>query len=157
MKRAVGNEPSQPVLVLKTGMLRCALPLSFVIEILRPLPQHPLANAPAFVCGASVIRGEPVPVVNLAGLLGAASEAATRFVLVRAGQRKVAIAVDAVIGIQDLALEAMASVPPLLANARPDAVSALGTLDRELLLVLQTAHIVPDELWPLPLASASSP
>jgi purine-binding chemotaxis protein CheW len=150
----VGEQRSQSVLLISAGMLRCALPLRLVIETMRPLPLHALANAPAFVCGASVIRGEPVPVVNLAALLGAGPGPAARFVLVRAGGRKVALAVEAVIGVQELGFDALAGVPPLLAHA--DALSALGTLDRELLLVLRTAHIVPPELWPLPMASAPS-
>jgi purine-binding chemotaxis protein CheW len=150
------NPQSSSVLLLKAGALRCALPLSCVSETLRPLPLHALANTPGFVCGASVIRGEPVPVVDLARFLGAAAQTAARFVLVRAGKGKVALAVEAVIGIQQLVLEPGASVPPLLAHASPDAVGALAILDRELLLVLQTAHIVPEDLWPLPALSERS-
>jgi purine-binding chemotaxis protein CheW len=146
---AVADESFQSVLIVGVGTLRCALPLALVVETTRPLPLCPLAGAAEFVLGTSVIRGEPVPVVDLAGLLGAAPARPARFVVVRAGERRVALATDAVIGVRDIAVETMAPVPPLLAVARPDAAMALGVLDRELLLVLQTAHIVPDEVWSL--------
>jgi purine-binding chemotaxis protein CheW len=135
------------VLIVQIGTLRCALPLSCAIETLRPLPLQPVANTPEFVVGACVIRGEALPVVDLAQLLGAASAGPARFVVARAGARKVALAVDAVIGTEHVLPEAMASVPPLLAGARSEAIAALGTLDSELLLVLETARIVPHEVW----------
>jgi hypothetical protein len=37
----------------------CALPLATVLETLRRLSIEPLAGAPAFVLGRSVIRGAP--------------------------------------------------------------------------------------------------
>lgn len=134
-------------MIVQIGTLRCALPLSCAVETLRPLPLQPLANAPEFVAGACVIRGEALPVVDLAQLLGAASAAPARFVVARAGAHKVALAVDAVTGTGHVMPEAMASVPPLFSGARSEAVAALGTLDSDLLLVLATARIVPDEVW----------
>jgi purine-binding chemotaxis protein CheW len=138
---------SQALLIVQIGTLRCGLPLSCAVETLRPLPLQPLANAPEFVAGACVIRGEALPVVDLAKLLGATSAAPARFVVARAGAHKVALAVDAVTGTGHVTTEAMASVQPLLAGARSEAIAALGTLDNELLLVLETARIVPDEVW----------
>jgi purine-binding chemotaxis protein CheW len=135
------------LLIVQIGTLRCALPLSCAVETLRPLPLRPLTNTPEFVAGACVIRGEALPVVNLAKLLGAVSVAPARFVVARAGAHKVALSVDAVIGIEHVMREAMAGVPPLLAGVRSEAIASLGTLDSELLLVLETARIVPDEVW----------
>ncbi|HZE91839.1 MAG TPA: chemotaxis protein CheW, partial [Rhizobacter sp.] len=60
----------------------CALPLSHVVETMRPLPTETIAGAPDFVCGLAVIRGAPVPVVDLARLLGATDTQARRFVTV---------------------------------------------------------------------------
>ncbi len=114
---------------------------------MRPLPVHPLAGAPAFVAGVSMIRGQGVPVVNLALLLGGQADPPTRFVVVRAADRSVALAVDAVIGVAELPAEALAVVPPLLAKAAGDTVTGLGALDSQLLFVLQTACIVPDDVF----------
>ena len=114
---------------------------------MRPLPLRRLAGAPAFVSGIAIVRGEPTPVVDVSALLGVVSSAPARFVLVRAGRRRVALAVEAVIGILEVASEALAGVPPLLTAAPSQTIAALGVLDKELLLVLQEANLVPDEVW----------
>jgi CheY-like chemotaxis protein len=51
------------------GARACAFPLHHVGETMRPLPIKPLAGTPGFVCGVSVIRGTPTPVVDLKALL----------------------------------------------------------------------------------------
>lgn len=133
---------------MQIGTLRCALPLSGVIETLRPLPLQPLATAPGFVMGACVIRGEALPVVDLAQVLGVvAGTSPAGFVVARAGTHKVALAVDAITGIEHVMADTLDSVPPLLAGARSEAIAALATLDSEFLVVLESARIVPDEVW----------
>ena len=58
-----------PVLVVMVGSRACAFPLHHVAETMRPLPIKPVAGTPGFVCGVSVIRGTPTPVVDLNALL----------------------------------------------------------------------------------------
>ncbi len=124
----------------------CALALRFVIEIMRPLPVVPLAGAPSFVLGVALIRGEPTPVVDAGALFtDQAGGGAGRYLHLKAGERRVALAVEAVIGVRRLPARVQ-ELPPLLRGASPLAVSAIGTLDAELLLVLQSARLVPDEL-----------
>jgi len=125
----------------------CALPLEQVIETLRPLPMEPLSGAPGFVCGLSIIRGLPVPVVDLGRLLGTERTRPTRFVTLRAGVRTVALAVDAVIGVRALGSAGAGELPPLLSATGNDALRSLGSLDGELLLVLESGRLVPDELF----------
>src|SRR4051812_31578445 len=123
----------------------CALPLRDVIETLRPLPIEPLAGAPSYVCGLSILRGAPVPVVDLGLLLGVEQVRATRLVALRVGARTVAVAVGAVLGVQ--ALDGNGTLPPLLEEAGHGAIQTLGSLDRELLVVLASARLVPDEIY----------
>jgi purine-binding chemotaxis protein CheW len=126
----------------------CALPLECVLETMRPLPVEPVAGTPAFVRGLSIIRGMPVPVVDAGALLGATDFAAPeRFVTVRSGDRQVALAVDEVLGTHALSRAALADLPPLVREMSADLVSALGTLDAALLLVLRAAHFVPKDVW----------
>lgn len=136
-----------PFLIVQAGLHRCALPLRIVVETLRPLETRPIAHAPFFVTGAAVIRGEPLPVVDLSAFVGRATSRPTRFVVVRAWPHRVALAVDSVVGIRSLPPGALANVPPLLSGARADAVATLGVLDHDLLLSLGTAHLVPNEIW----------
>jgi purine-binding chemotaxis protein CheW len=116
---------------------------------MRPLPVEFVASAPAFVSGVTLVRGAPVPVVDLAALLhiNSASQP-TRFVTVRTGRRSVVLAVEVVVGIRSLDSTLLSDLPPLLQEAPEDFVTALGGLDSELLLVLQTACLVPEARWP---------
>ena len=114
---------------------------------MRPLPIQSLADMPAFVCGASIIRGEPVPVVHLGRLFGAGESAVGRFVVVRVEQRRVALAAEKVAGVEDLTETNLSLVPPLLEAAQPGFVGALGSCDEKLLVVLESARILPDEVW----------
>jgi len=134
-------------LVCRVGGRLCAIPLAHVVETMRPLPVVALFDMPSFVLGVAVIRGEPTPVVALGNLLGALHGAPMRFVTVRVGPRTVALAVDAVIGVRDLAAMATVDLPPLLGEASTEVLSRMGALDSELLVVLQSAGRVPETLW----------
>ncbi len=136
------------VLVAGTPAGYCAVPLEHVIETMRPLPVEALAGMPPCVMGLAIIRGAPTPVVSLAGLLGAAQSAgAERFVLVRTGERTVALAVDSVVGIAALDDAAFQEIPPLLRDANSELISAIGVLDAKLLVVLRSTRVAPDGVW----------
>ena len=122
-----------------------ALPLTHVIETMRPLPIEPLAGAPPYVRGISVIRGEPVPVVDVARLLCGDESAPSRLVTIAVGDRKVALTVDSVLGVRAVPAGSFQALPPLLEGV--DLVSAIGILDAELMLVLQGARLLPDDFW----------
>ena len=136
-------------LVCRVATRVCALPLDVVIEIMRPLPVEPLAGAPGFITGLAIIRGEPMPVVDAARLLGAEAAAPSRFVTLRIGARQVALAVDAVLGVRLVAAERRSALTSLLGAVAGDAVAAIGTLDAQLLVVLEAARLVPDAVFEL--------
>lgn len=136
-------DQGETLLLLRTSRAVVGLPIATVVETLRPLACAPIAGAPPELLGLSVIRGEPVPVVDLARALGHDPGPATRFVTVRAGARTVALQVEAVLGTSTLAPERMAALPPLLGDASQ--LGWLGRLDHELLLVLEAGRFVPPE------------
>jgi purine-binding chemotaxis protein CheW len=79
-------------------------------------------------------------------------------VTVRVSGRAVALAVEQVIGIRPIDAESLGALPPLLQMTAPDAVEAIGVLDGELLLLLETARVVPDALLDqLPASPGGSP
>jgi purine-binding chemotaxis protein CheW len=124
----------------------CALPLKSVIETLRPLPIEPVAGTPDFVLGLSIIRGGAVPIVDAGRLLGARGARVARFVMLQVGERRIGLAVAGVDGIRQMAAGSLQELPPLLRSASADAVSAIGTLDSELLMILEAVRIVPDNI-----------
>lgn len=135
-----------PCLLVRVGAQLCALAIEHVDETMRPLPVRAVAGVPSFVRGVAVIRGMPVPVVDAASLLGQPEAASpARFVAVKALERRVALAVDEVVGVKRLDPEQLSRLPPLLAAASDQVVAAIGILDTELLMVLRSGKLVPDD------------
>lgn len=142
------NRRANLTLAIRVGARICAVPVSDVVEIMRPLPVEALSGAPDGVQGLSVIRGEPIPVVDLGTLLSTSGgSACTRFIAIRVGERRVALAVDAVLGIREFAPALRTQMPPLLSDARAELVEAVGVLDNELFMVLKACSIVPETVW----------
>lgn len=126
----------------------CALPAHYVIEIMRPLPIQPVTGAPPFVLGMSIVRGEVTPIVALEMLLGSPeANAPNRFVLVRAGERRVILAVDEVLGVQEIDTRHFDKAPGLLTETLPQDVARIGVLDRSVLVVLEAGRLLPETAW----------
>jgi len=141
------NQVESRMLLCRVHDLHCAIPLEHVAETMRPLPVESIAGMPAFVAGMAIVRGSPIPVVDAAWLLCGMASPATRFVIVKSGDRHIALAVEAVTGVVDLSRDVLAALPPLLQGAHLDAVAGVGTLDGGLLIALQASHLMPDDVW----------
>lgn len=148
------------VLVCRVRFRLCGLPLDAVEETLRPQPLRPLKSPAVHVQGLARIRGDWLPVVDLAGLLGLSEPGAAgtpsppgaapvrRYVVVRTGERRVALAVTEVLGLQNFPAEQLRALPPLLRDRDHGAVAALAERDDELIAVLDQARLLPDDLPP---------
>lgn len=144
-------------LVFRARDRLCALPVAHVTETMRPLPVDHLAGMPSFVMGVSLIRGVPTPVVDAGALLGESTDrVSARLVVIRAGERRVALAVEEVLGVRALSGVTLQELPPLLGEPSGLTVAAVGTLDAELLVVLRAARVVPESTW-MALASNGVP
>jgi purine-binding chemotaxis protein CheW len=136
------------VLVVRTGCQICALPLENIVETMRPLATESIADMPPLIRGLAIIRGSPVPVVDLNMLVGTRHDVPIgRFVLLRLGERRAAVAVEQVLGVRRLDGSVLQKFPPLLQDAYSEMVTAIAMRDQELLLILQLSRIVPDEVW----------
>jgi len=137
------------VLIVTSGTCACAIPVQDVVETMRPLPIESIAGMPGFIRGMSVIRGTPVPVVDLGALLQTSgrNDACGRFVTLKIGERRVAVAVDGVVGLRNLDVTQVGELPPLLRASDTHVIDAIGTSDAQLLVVLHAMRIVPDEVW----------
>ena len=151
---AVSASTSTRVLLVRAGTRICALPVGFVVETLRLPPIRPVPGAAEGVRGISILRGTPVPVVDLAALLGDGEDSqAARLVAVRTGNRQVGLLVRAVWRIAEI--PDMAALPPLLQPANDARVQALAAVDQELFWVLDAARLVPEEIWDLAVRAES--
>ena len=146
-------ESSLSILAVKAGGRIVAVPVAHVVEVMRSQPIESLAGAPPFVRGLAVIRGNPVPVVDLDALLTGSAPASAdaspsaRFVSLRIGNRRVALLVEAVLSFRNLAIDELNALPPLWSGTTSPAVCALTALDRDLLFVLEATKLLPAD-WP---------
>ena len=147
---------ARPSLLCRVAELLCALPLEHVEETMRPLVVESIAGAPDFVQGLAIVRGTPVPVVDAATLLTGGASHPTRFVTVKTGSRRVALAVDAVVGIRAIPGGSLDALPPLFQDAHLESISAIGRLDAELMIVLRSARLIPEGTWALIEAAGAS-
>jgi len=143
----VDDDDSGLLLLCRVQALRCALPVDCVLETMRLLPVDPLPGTPPFLLGLSLIRGQPVPVVDAARLLDVEAAGAARLVLLKTGERRVALLVDDVLGIRAFPYGVLHELPPLFKEPATGIVSAIGNLDASLLVVLQGARLVPLDVW----------
>ncbi len=135
------------VLVVRAANRVCALPVAETLETMRPLPSRPIAGMPPWVLGVSIIRGSPVPVLDLAMLLsGKEATAITRFVVLQAAARRIALAVETVIGIRLLDAAALESLT-FQSNGHGETIKSIGALDGELLIAVDTKRLLPEEVW----------
>jgi purine-binding chemotaxis protein CheW len=141
-------EPSRAAwLLCRAGTMLGAVPIEHVIEIMRPLPLEQVAGAPPYVRGLSVIRGAPIPVVDIGLIVNGVPTRAARLVTVRAAARVIALAVDEVIGIAVFTAEAFGQLPPLLRDAAAETIAGVGAADAELVVVLCTSRLVPQHIF----------
>ncbi|MGA5299109.1 chemotaxis protein CheW [Nucisporomicrobium flavum] len=153
---AAGTAAGEPSLVFRAGPLLGALRLSEVVETMRPLPVHHLAGTPPFISGICVMRGLPTLVVDVTRLLSGGETAAERYVAVRTGRGTVALATGAVLGIHTLAADGEGRHAGLLGEAPARLIAAVGTVDAQPVLLLQSLHLVPDDAWAAAAATAAA-
>ncbi|HVI88519.1 MAG TPA: chemotaxis protein CheW [Dongiaceae bacterium] len=122
----------------------CAFPVEQVSETMRVLPISSMTGLPDVIRGVSVIRGIPTPVLDLSKLVDGSEVEHHRIVTINLGPRIVALLVQAVLGVRPLSPQSMTSLPPLLRNAADKAISAVGILDKELLLFLTNLRVLAD-------------
>ncbi|MCW3834738.1 chemotaxis protein CheW [Sphingomonas canadensis] len=141
--RRVHDERDNRTLLFRARARLCALPLAALREVMRPLPAETLPDMPPFLIGVARIRGEPVPVADAGALLGeGGAPAFTRYVSLRSGGGAVALAVESVLGVREIAPDAFGRLPRLLRGAGRDVVSAIGSLDSDLLNLLELGRTV---------------
>jgi purine-binding chemotaxis protein CheW len=140
-------EASTSWLLCRSGSMLCALPIEQVREIMRVLPLERFAAAPRYVLGLSIIRGAPVPVVDIGLIIGSTATKAARLVAVEAADRTVALAMEDVIGITAISAMTFSQLPPLLRDAAAETIAAVSALDSELLVVLRASRLVPEAVF----------
>lgn len=102
-------QETRSFLLVQAGDQRCALPLTWVRQVVRSLSVRPLPGSAEELKGLAEFAGEPLPVLDLARLVGSppgASPAYPVTVVVRAGpeeaQETVGLAADAALEVVEI-------------------------------------------------------
>jgi len=138
--------PEKQFVVFKVGAEEYAVPIFEVREIVRCGEVKELPNAPAYLEGVINLRGNVVPVVNLAKRfkLTTTSEEAERKVIVsEIDASRVGVIVDDVTEVLRLP-ENQIEPPPAIKMDR-DCVKGIGKAGDRLLVLLSFRNILSDE------------
>lgn len=73
------TEARRPHLLVRAGEVVCALPLASVRQVVKALPVHRLPGSRDELAGLAEFVGEPLPVLDLARLVGAAPGASPAY------------------------------------------------------------------------------
>jgi chemotaxis signal transduction protein len=81
-------------------------------------------------------------------LLGAGERTTPgRFVLVRVGARRAAIAVEEVLGVNVVESKSLDASPGLLSEVLPRDVTRIGVLDQSVLVMLEAGRLLSEDTW----------
>lgn len=144
------NFSTERFLLCRAAGCWCALSLQGLGEVMRPQPLEKLGRLPEFVDGLSVIRGKPLPVVNLPRLLtgkNSRPSAQERFVTAISEGHRLALRVDEVGSIRELETSIWSNLPSLLEEVHQEHVAAVGSLQGGLLLLLRRSNLISEDDW----------
>jgi chemotaxis signal transduction protein len=141
VEQAGGRLTALHCLICRIGGRDSALPLEHVREVMRPGAIERIELAPEYLLGLALIRGQMVPVIDAGVLLMGQRGKATRFVVLRVEERRVALAVAEVVGTRALDQTVLDGLPPLLAN-KSDLIAHMAVLDGKLVEVLDSGRLV---------------
>jgi chemotaxis signal transduction protein len=87
---------------LRTGDEHFALPVAETLEVIELGAVDAVPGAPAAVLGVRAVRGQPLPVFDLAHLIGGGRSAPAQIVVTQHRSGQVGLAVDEVLDVTEL-------------------------------------------------------
>jgi purine-binding chemotaxis protein CheW len=146
LARPLAPEQSAGAL-LEVARFRCgaqayALETRFVHEVLRGVVLTPLPGAPPLLRGLTLLRGEVLPAVELAALLGGQASGARSMVLVVGAARpELGLCVDEIEEVVQLPRESLLPPP---ASLEAESRGLVSSIHREGLILLEAEALLRD-------------
>jgi purine-binding chemotaxis protein CheW len=147
--RAHSATLAKDLIRVEVGGVRYAIEVSCVREIVNPLPLIELPRERAFVLGVSDYREQVVPVVDLRRLFGLHEQNAsrrTKWVIIEAAGRLVAIVVDAVLDVFSSAENRQRNVPVLDEHQHERGITSAYRHGDQLVFLLDVERIAEPAL-----------
>ena len=113
-----------------------ALPLTVVVKVIHAVEIRPLPKAPEIITGIINVKGRIIPVADIRkrfGLVAREIDPDNRLIITDTGKRQIAILVDSVTGIRDLASRQPEETKETLAFA--ENISGVAKVDDGLVLI----------------------
>jgi purine-binding chemotaxis protein CheW len=133
------NDRTKSLVGFMVGDIHYAVSIGRVREIINPLPIVELPHPPPTVIGVAHHRGEVLPVVDLRqrfGLPHTATTRKSRFIIVTARHRSIALIVDAVTDVFGPGADAARQVPSLGAGEEARGITASYIVGGQLVFVV---------------------
>ena len=124
------------ILVFTLDELSYALPLSIVVRVIHSIGIRHLPKAPEIISGIINIKGQIIPVADIRkrfGLVEREIDPDDRLIIADTGKRQVAILVDSVTGIRDLAARQFINSKEALPFA--EYIWGVANVENELILI----------------------
>jgi chemotaxis signal transduction protein len=140
VREMTGGQEDQRFLLVRSGTLKCALPASDVVRVVRGLIYHPVPGSQVRLLGLAQYGGEPLPVLDLHAVVdGSASGSRPRStVILGRGRRRdrpiLGLAVDDVLRVVSLSRESVASGDTEISADSINEDEAVRILDTQRLL-----------------------
>jgi purine-binding chemotaxis protein CheW len=124
---------------VRVGQEHYALPVDRVLEVAELGDLTPVPGSPPEVLGVRNLRGQVIPVLSLASVLGLAAEDPLRIVVAEHGDRRAGLAVDAIVDVGELPEPSeQVDSPYMVAAALVDG-TLVGFLDVDAILSMASA------------------
>lgn len=136
---------SEQLVVFRLGNEEYAVSISQVKEIVSYGGATRLPNTPEYLEGIINLRGNVIPVINLAKQFGMArgNEKGTQVVIVEAAGREVGVVVDVVSEV--LRIDSSAIEPAQTVQHVGEFLRGIGKLDGRLIIILELDKLFSDE------------
>lgn len=141
------TEPKQ-LLTFAVGDEEYGIDIMFVREIKGWTSTTRLPNSPNYVCGVVNLRGAIIPIFDLRARFGMDRTQATEkhvVIIIAVGERTIGILVDAVSDILTVEEEEIRTAPTMESNIDNAYVDGLVSIDKRMVVLLNTAHVFNEE------------
>lgn len=130
------DSTSGKILIFTLDESAYALPLSTVVRVIHVVEFKRLPQAPEIISGIINVQGEIIPVIDVRKRFGLGireTDPDDRIIIANTGKRKVALLVDTVTDIKDLAIREYVNSKESLPFAKH--ISGVAKVDNELILI----------------------
>jgi len=152
------HDPSKNLVGFLVGDVQYAVPIALVREITNPIDVVALPHAPPAVVGVAYYRGQVIPVVDVRvrfDLPPAPTTRKTKWIVLVAADRLLALVVDAVTDVFGTADTQLAPPPPLGGGETRRGIAGVASYDGRMVFVLDPSRF-EDEARALAPARGSS-